>query len=713
MTIQKETTPVPVFPPLESMDTLTVRDLILARNGYHAALLNLNNVIGTAIGKYRLRIKDAIDAVELVDRKKTVPRTLENSEVTTDSWPAILVFVREWQYEDNIEPRQRIPQFLYLQDGRAVPTCVIRLDLDQTARSTIVDPSCISFPENRIGGGCGVYTRVQGSEHVGTVACLMTDHERTYALTARHVVGPPGQTVFTRIRGEEVAVGVSDAIQRRQLSFCELYPEYREEKAKTMIDAGFIRIQDMNWWTSQVLYIGELGDFADMHCANINLGLIGTPVRAVGAVSGDAMRGEICALFPRYRTVGGVDSLADIFISARQKREGKGEAGPFRVTGGDSGALWVLDSPGDPDVDRLATPVAVTWGVVDFVGGGESRQLAMATFLSNVCKATGMDIVTRMNIGYRPVWGANNHRFFAETTRAFLPDRQDALKTYLFGSEEQQASRIDLLRQLAVLPDKWCYSRGRGTKAEGPNHYADLDFTVNDKPLYQFPLDPKAWLDFYEKLDEQTGKKINRGMLPFRIGQVFRQMTDFLNDHELENAFGAAGVLIHYVADACNPAHVTKYTKGDPDWSSPLKAFHGYWDNEVMPGISPINAKYRGLENMPLFEDAAQVRVAALELMTHTLTTVSLEPMVAGRSPEEAMAECRKFAESPEGTAKISECVALAYRLLNSLWVSAWKTGGGDRIDMDKIARLDVSNIVQKMAGNPDLIPSRRLEDIN
>jgi hypothetical protein len=698
----------PEFPPLESMDTLTVGDLLEARNRYHAALLNLRNVLGTAVGRYRMRIKDVST---FGVRKKSTPRTLSNSEVTRESWPAVLVFVREWQNESEIEARQRIPQFLFLQDGRAVPTCVILLELSPAAGSDAHDLDRFSFHENMIGGGCGIYTRVQGKEHLGTVACLMTDQERTYALTARHVVGPAGQSVLVHSRGEETEVGVSDAVQARDLKFRDMYPEYCEEYARVTIDAGFVRIEDARDWTSKMRFVGELGDIADLHCANITLGLIGTPVRAVGAVSGDRMRGEICALFPRYRTIGGVDSLADVFISARTGKSTPTRQEPFEITGGDSGALWVLDSPGPKTADGFATPVAVTWGVVDFTGGGVSRQVALASFMSNICKATGMDIVTRMNIGYRPVWGAANHRSFAETAPFFLPNRPEGLRAFLAGTTGQLAGRLEALRQLAVLPDRWCYGTGRGGFKEGPNHYADLDLTVQDTPLYRIPLDKKSWLEFYRQLDSISGERVHRGMLPFRIGHVYRCMVDFLKKQDLENAFGAAGVLIHYVADACNPAHVTRYTKGDPEWSSPAKKFHKYWDNDVMPDAAPIRTSFRGLERAGTIDDESAVRDRALALMTHTLKTVPIADWVVGYGPDESMRKCREFAESQKGRAKIADCVARAFHLLNSLWISAWRQGGGARIPARRLARFDVSGIAEELLNRPAFIPSRSLED--
>ena len=59
--------------------------------------------------------------------------------------------------------------------------------------------------------------------------------------------------------------------------------------------------------------IGEIGQLADVDVSNISLRLIGCPVRAHGAASGD-MRGELCALFYRHKSVGGFEYVADVLI---------------------------------------------------------------------------------------------------------------------------------------------------------------------------------------------------------------------------------------------------------------------------------------------------------------------------------------------------------------------------------------------------------------
>src|SRR6185312_10072832 len=85
-------------------NSLSLADLLHARDTYHFHLLNKANVVGTAVGLYLIR-KDE-DWPEAKSQgvglraRKTYPRTLSNSEVRDYSWPCILALVRVWEPEE-------------------------------------------------------------------------------------------------------------------------------------------------------------------------------------------------------------------------------------------------------------------------------------------------------------------------------------------------------------------------------------------------------------------------------------------------------------------------------------------------------------------------------------------------------------------------------------------------------------------------------------
>ena len=64
--------------------SLSLRDLLEARDLYHFHLMNKANVVGTAIGLYLIRDDD----------KASGPRTLANSRVVAKSWRRVFAHLR-------------------------------------------------------------------------------------------------------------------------------------------------------------------------------------------------------------------------------------------------------------------------------------------------------------------------------------------------------------------------------------------------------------------------------------------------------------------------------------------------------------------------------------------------------------------------------------------------------------------------------------------
>jgi len=90
--------------------SLSIHDLLDARDLYHFHLLNKANVVGTAIGYYLVR-KEGAWPTKLGEglrpaRKVSTERTLANSEVRDYSWPCVLVFVRRWMEPSAFIPRK-------------------------------------------------------------------------------------------------------------------------------------------------------------------------------------------------------------------------------------------------------------------------------------------------------------------------------------------------------------------------------------------------------------------------------------------------------------------------------------------------------------------------------------------------------------------------------------------------------------------------------
>ncbi|MBA3772413.1 MAG: hypothetical protein H0X13_08005 [Ramlibacter sp.] len=111
----------------QDFSALSLRDLLDARDHYAVHLANLPNVLGTAVGRYRVRRKDnrSADQVKQIGATGLGPKTLDNSEIKSWSWPSVLVFVSEWLEPEVFakRPECAVPPLLYMPDGRMAGSC--------------------------------------------------------------------------------------------------------------------------------------------------------------------------------------------------------------------------------------------------------------------------------------------------------------------------------------------------------------------------------------------------------------------------------------------------------------------------------------------------------------------------------------------------------------------------------------------------------------
>ena len=214
------------FPPRRDYSSLSIKDLLDARDAYHVYLASLENVVGTAIGRYLIHRKDwyathAPDDTRPEDYPRvTEPRTLLNSVIRPWSWPAVLVFVSDWQEVGKLGS-EIVPRTLYLADGRAVPTCVILARPDDKPAPPAPGHS---FNSSMVGGGYACMRQHQGEQGLGTFACLTRKGGSYYALTNRHVAGGDDEEVRAFIRGAYQRVGLTTNIAVDRLLMSSAVP---------------------------------------------------------------------------------------------------------------------------------------------------------------------------------------------------------------------------------------------------------------------------------------------------------------------------------------------------------------------------------------------------------------------------------------------------------------------------------------------------------
>jgi hypothetical protein len=716
---------------------LSVTDLVAARALYHEFLMRHPNVVATAVARYRIRSGDSWPN----DARKhhgTGVRRLDNSEVRPYSWPCILVLVDEWQDPAKFasHPSDLVPKTLFLPDGRAVPVCVVEAPREIT---TPTDARDIVFPVNNIGPGNPIVAEVQGRPYAATIACLVSDGHRVYGLTNRHVTGDPGETVYARVAGNSEPIGVSADKQLTRMPLAALYPNLEAKDTFVNLDVGLIDLDDLSRWTTDVQGIGIVGPTADFSGSNLSLSLIGCHVRGVGAASGD-MLGEIQGLFYRYKTGGGFEYVSDLFIGPRAAHSTKGGQSasaapiPFQTLPGDSGTLWMLEPVGNdghqgPVPAEQYLPLAMQWGrnMLYSADRAPPQSFALATLLSRVCALLEVDPVRAWNLDQPDTWGSIGHFSIAARTQVALSNRFKTLVTLMKNNAEiishDDAAILkgdfsgmgsDDFVPMADVPDFFWKPRigkqGHTRQLEGPNHFADMDQENPDgKTLLDLTeeddfIDPDKWQDFYNSVtDTLTGepiKPVHRGLLPFRVWQLFDQMVEFASKGEAENFVCAAGVLTHYVGDACQPLHISYLHDGDPN--RPVK--HTFQrgkkagTSEERPMGQGVHSAYEdamvhdhrkqildGLLKTPKAEEKEwassgfEAAKATIELMRNTFRAIAPPKLVqayinvgtGGKASSDAL--WKAF-----GTATIKVMQGGAH-LLAVLWESAWNQGAGER----------------------------------
>ena len=132
--------------------------------------MSKENVVGTAVGYYLVR--DSDPRPDQLDPKSPRPqykpeRTFWNSSVRDYSWPCVLVMVLKWEGADQFgsgkpyDPTDMVPKTLYLDDGRAVPVCVVAIKEKADDTPTAAAPPAVA-PNAIFGGGQPITVTSQG-----------------------------------------------------------------------------------------------------------------------------------------------------------------------------------------------------------------------------------------------------------------------------------------------------------------------------------------------------------------------------------------------------------------------------------------------------------------------------------------------------------------------------------------------------------------------
>lgn len=726
------------FPPQRDYSSLSVRDLVEARDAYHLHLSHLTNVTATAIGRYRIHRDDWYAEHSPGETRPddvapvTATKTLYNTVVRPWSWPCVLVFVDHWldRAEFVRSPDQMVPRALFLPDGRVVPTCTIFVERSDAPAMRNDAPS---FPKSLVGGGFLLTSRVQGADHLGSVGCLVSDGRSTYALTNQHVAGRPGDEVATILRGNRVPVGVAADGSIRKIPFSTAYPGWPGINAVSNIDVGLVDVSDVSLWTSQIVGLGTIGTPIDLTVDNISVDLIGCPVRAFGGASG-ALAGRIAALFYRYKSIGGTDYISDVLIAPEESQS---------TRPGDSGTMWCLVDDNADQTDPLR-PIALQWGGHVFVDSGRAKVaqgLALATFISTICRELDVDVLRGVNSDLPEYWGDVGHYTIGAKACQLLSHNPNLSKLMMenldrvaYGDDNISSKSFKTTTQqrfspLADVPDK-VWKRPGGPAARGnhenPNHFADMDKpNAQGQTLLEITkgadgrTDPsKVAIDVFQAYYDEIHDR-SRGLLPFRVWQFYDLMVKAAKAGDVAGFVAAAGVMAHYVGDSCQPLHISYKFNGDPDRKDPRTnkiyghEVHSAYESDMLRAhapemlarlntaldIAPNQLGSHGFQT--LCSSGHDAAVATVEVMRTAFATISVDAII------ETFVQDPNAMWSQFGQDTV-ELLAEGARCLAMIWESAWRTPGNAITAFDAIPFEDLVTIYE----SKNWAPSMTLDEI-
>ncbi|WP_010189043.1 hypothetical protein [Sphingomonas sp. PAMC 26605] len=716
--------------------SLSLKDLLAARDAYHWHLMNKANVVGTAVGLYLIR-KQGVDDKE--------PRTFANSEVRSNSWPCVVVLVNDWVAstefggDAGIDPTHMVPRTLYLSDGRAAPVCVVLVKPGTPAQAA---PALIRWPESYVGGGCPLFAEVQGDVRRGTVGCLVTDGHKTFALTNRHVAGEPDTVLSASLRGDVTPVGVASKRSLTRLPLDDVFPTFSAQRTFLTLDVGLVDVDVVGDWTSRVFGLeGELGAVVDLNEDNLGTQLIDQRMEAFGAVSGHLV-GRIKALFYRHKALAGYEYVSEFLIAP--------EDGQAQTCPGDSGMVWHLVQTDAASGDRTLQPLAVEWGGQGLIGSDDrTLNFSLATGLATACQLLDVDLVRTGDTGAQPFWGQTGHYSIAEAAIELV--RDPTLKAFLKANLERISFRPDQLSadqiraalsagdfvELADVPDLvWKKVKGavpggrdyhQNAGPEHPNHYADIDKpdanggqSLRDMVIgNRSKLTVGDWQAWYEANSQKDAA--HQGILPFRVWQLFKVMIDALVGQrpEVERFLCAAGVISHYIGDACQPLHGSYLSDGYQDRPVATTGKTKKWQGKGVH--SAYEDKMVDMFSGPLLDmilPAARAFAEPIPAMTDgsdaAFATVSLMAYCAGVIPPSEL--CDKYIELGGGTSKpviqglwtafgprTGEVMAAGACYLAAVWDAAYLAGGQPALAAAQVSDTTLAGIYQDEAFAPSL----------
>ena len=296
---------------------------------------------------------------------------------------------------------------------------------------------------------------------------------------------------------------------------------------------------------------------------------------------------------------------------------------------------------------------------------------------------------------------------------------------------------------LADVPDMFWKPRiakqGFSRGMEGPNHFADMD--------QRRASDGKTLLDLTQDDDFIDPGQVERVLLvrerhpqrrpdlrhtpgPAAVSRVadFQRHGAVRQSRQSGRVVCAAGVLTHYIGDACQPLHISFLHDGDPEqpqtrtihhrdgtdeeksWNLSAAGVHSAYEDamvsahrgDILDGLA-ATPKVKAAE---LIETGFEAAKATITMMRTVFARIPPRKIVqfyihSDAKPKQLAEDMWK--EFGKGTV---ECMQDGTHLLAVLWQSAWTVGDGDHTIPASALKALTQKKAMKICQDEDFLPS-------
>ena len=204
---------------------------------------------------------------------------------------------------------------------------------------------------------------------------------------------------------------------------------------------------------------------------------------------------------------------------------------------------------------------------------------------------------------------------------------------------------------------------------------------------------PAVWTAFYDSL-ETAGPSIadkHRGALPFRVAEMYEAMVKFVAAGNLTKYVATAGLLAHYVGDACQPLHVSFLHHGRPGHPEESDV-HSIYETTLLDRrtVELVDGVNHALANKTLPAPIVGGAAAAnrvVTLMRDTLRLIAPIEVIDAFNAEGGSGRIEHMWDTLGP--RTCKTIANGSSALAHLWQSAWLEGKGNKIAASRLKAID------------------------